>query len=85
MKHSSAEEAICQIVTKHLDVDPSRVLPDASLSEDLGADSLALVQVVLALEEHFDIDIPDDKTNTFRTVRDLLTLVKESGYRIEPA
>jgi acyl carrier protein len=64
-------------VSKRLDVAEDRVKPDASFIDDLGADSLALVDLTLAFEEMFDIDIPDEEADKIRTVRDAITAVEK--------
>jgi len=63
---AKVKEIICQ----QLDVDAAEVKPEASFIDDLGADSLAIVELVLALEEEFEIDIPDEDTEKIRTVQD---------------
>jgi len=73
---STRENGVRAIVAKHLELPRARVQADASLVEDLGADSLALVQIVLALEERFEIDIPDGALEKMRTVRDLFAAVE---------
>jgi acyl carrier protein len=56
----SLEERVNQIVVEQLDVDPSEVVPDASFVDDLGADSLDRVELVMAFEEAFGLEIPDE-------------------------
>ena len=57
-----------EIVSKNLSIDISRVTPDASFVEDLGADSLDLVEVIMALEEEFGVEIPDEEAEKLKTV-----------------
>jgi acyl carrier protein len=66
-----------RLVCKRLDVAEDRVRPEASLIDDLGADSLALVDLTLVLEEMFDIDIPDQEADGIRTVRDAIISVEK--------
>jgi acyl carrier protein len=68
---------IRRVIQKRLDVAEDRVIPDASFREDLGADSLALMDLSLALEEAFNIEIPDDEADKIRTVRDAVNFVEK--------
>jgi acyl carrier protein len=64
------ENKVREIVCQQLDVDAEQVKMETSFVEDLGADSLAVVELVLALEEAFEIDIPDEDTEKLRTFKD---------------
>ncbi|MFO7748486.1 MAG: acyl carrier protein [Desulfobacteraceae bacterium] len=64
------------IAEKLADVDIEDVQPEASLVDDLGADSLALVELVMSMEEVFDIDIDDDDAETLVTVNDAIEYIK---------
>lgn len=66
-----------KITVEHLDVDASKVEPKASFIDDLGADSLDIVELVMAFEEEFDIEIPDDAAETIQTVGDAINFIKE--------
>jgi acyl carrier protein len=68
---------IRRLVCARLDVAEGRVKPEASFIDDLGADSLALVELTLVLEETFDIDIPDEEADAIRTVRDAVVSVEK--------
>jgi len=68
-------EKVKEIVAQQLDVDIAEVKEEAQFIEDLGADSLALVELVLALEERFAITIPDTEADKLRTVGDAVTFV----------
>jgi acyl carrier protein len=70
-----------RLVCKRLEVAEDRVKPEASFMGDLGADSLALVELTLVFEETFDIDIPDEEAQKMRTVRDAILSVEK--YRRE--
>jgi acyl carrier protein len=64
-----------QIICEQLDVKPEQVVPEASFTDDLKADSLAVVELVLALEEAFKIEIPDEETEKIKTVRDAIDYI----------
>ena len=59
-----------RIIKEQLDVDEKDIKPESTFIDDLGADSLGLVELVLAFEEAFEIDIPDEDTEKFRSVQD---------------
>ena len=65
-----------EIVSDKLDVDGADIQEDQDFIEDLKADSLAVVEVVLALEEQFEIEIPDEDTEKIKTVRDAIEYIK---------
>ena len=67
---------VCTLAAKYLSVERARVRPSARLVEDLRADGLAIVQVVLALEATFAVDIDDEEIPRLRTVEDLATCVE---------
>lgn len=62
---------IREIVAKQLGVDTVDLVPEANIQDDLGADSLDVVEMVMALEEAFDIEVPDDHVEGMRTVADV--------------
>ncbi|NNE43270.1 MAG: acyl carrier protein [Gemmatimonadetes bacterium] len=62
-------EKVKEIIIEQLDVEADQVTEDASFIEDLGADSLDTVELVMALEENFDIEIPDEDAENIKTVR----------------
>ena len=70
-------EKVKEIVAQQLDVDISEVKEEAQFIEDLGADSLAIVELVLAFEEQFEIDIPDEDTEKIATVCDAVKYIQE--------
>jgi len=70
-------EKVKEIISQQLDVDRANIADDASFIDDLGADSLAIVELVLAFEEQFEIDIPDEDTEKIRTVKDAVTYISE--------
>lgn len=66
----SVEEKVKEIIVDQLGVDEKQVVAEASFIDDLGADSLDTVELVMALEEEFDIEIPDDEAEKIATVQD---------------
>ena len=71
------EQKVKEIISQQLDVDVAQIKPESQFIDDLGADSLAIVELVLAFEEQFEIDIPDEDTEKIRTVRDAVTYITE--------
>jgi acyl carrier protein len=70
-----------RIIREQLDVDEAQVKPESSFIEDLGADSLGLVELVLAFEEAFEIDIPDEDTEKIRTVQDAINYIEKHAKK----
>ena len=70
-------EKIKQIVSEQLGVDEAEVIPTASFVDDLGADSLDTVELVMAFEEAFEIEIPDEEAEKIRTVQDAVAYVEK--------
>jgi len=70
------EEKVKKIIIEQLEVAPDKVKLEASFSEDLKADSLAVVELVLALEESFKLEIPDEDTEKIKTVGDAINYIK---------
>lgn len=70
-------DKVKEIISQQLDVDMANIKPESSFIEDLGADSLAIVELVLAFEEQFEIDIPDEDTEKIRTVGDAVSYISE--------
>jgi acyl carrier protein len=68
-----------RIITEQLDVDEADIKPESTFIDDLGADSLGLVELVLAFEEHFEIDIPDEDTEKIRTVQDAIDYIDKNA------
>jgi len=71
------EARVKKIVVEHLDIDEEKVKDNASFIDDLGADSLDTVELVMAFEEEFGIEIPDDAAETIQTVGDAIKFIKE--------
>jgi acyl carrier protein len=72
-------EQIRKLVAEQLGVDRNQVTPQASILDDLGADSLDVVELVMAIEESFDIEIPDEAIETMRTIGDVETYVAQNA------
>lgn len=68
----SVEDKVKKIITEKLSVDLVEVVPEASFVDDLGADSLDLVELIMSMEEEFDIDIPDEDAEKILTVKDAI-------------
>ena len=71
------EAKVKEIIVEQLGVDEDQVAPEASFIDDLGADSLDTVELVMAFEEKFDIEIPDEDAEKMRTVGDAINYLKE--------
>ncbi|MEN8688126.1 MAG: acyl carrier protein [Desulfuromonadales bacterium] len=76
---SSINDRIKQIVAEQLGVDEDQVTNEASFMDDLGADSLDTVELVMALEEEFDIEISDEDAEKIQTVQDAIDYIGESA------
>jgi len=72
---ASVEERVKQIIVEQLGVDESEVTANASFVDDLGADSLDTVELVMAFEEAFEIEIPDEDAEKIRTVKDAVDYI----------
>ena len=72
---ASAEEKVKQIIVEQLGVDAAEVTASASFQDDLGADSLDIVELVMAFEEAFDVEIPDEDAEKIKTVQDAINYV----------
>ena len=74
----SIEERVKKIIVEQLGVKEEDVKPEASFVEDLGADSLDTVELVMALEEEFDIEIPDEEADKITTVQSAIDYVQNN-------
>ena len=72
----SVEEKVKNIIVKQLGVDTETVTPEASFIDDLGADSLDIVELVMTMEEEFDLEIPDEDAEKIKTVNDVINYIK---------
>ena len=73
----SVEEKVKKIIVEQLGVNPEEVTTEASFVEDLGADSLDTVELVMAFEEEFDAEIPDEEAEKLKTVGDAVRYIEE--------
>jgi acyl carrier protein len=70
------ESRVSAIIVEQLGVTKEELAPEASFIDDLGADSLDIVELVMAMEEEFDIEIPDDDAEKIQTIKDVISYVK---------
>ena len=73
---SEVETQVKQIVVDHLGIDETKVTPESKFIDDLGADSLDTVELVMAFEEKFSIEIPDDAAETIQTVQNAIDYIQ---------
>ncbi len=78
---ASTEERVKQIIVEQLGVDEAEVTPTASFVDDLGADSLDTVELVMAFEEEFGVEIPDDQAETIVTVGDAVKYLEKASKK----
>src|SRR5437868_15323758 len=76
---ASVEEKVKQIIVEQLGVDEGEVTTNASFVDDLGADSLDTVELVMAFEEAFDIEIPDEDAEKIKTVKDAVEYIEKNS------
>jgi acyl carrier protein len=77
-KRMAVEEKVKQIIVEQLQVDEAEVTPNASFQEDLGADSLDVVELVMQFEEAFDLEIPDEDAEKIKTVSDAIAYIEKN-------
>lgn len=70
-------DKVKDIIVDQLDVDEDEITMEASITEDLGADSLDVVDLIMSLEEEFDIKIPDEEVENVKTVGDIVKFIEE--------
>ncbi len=75
----AVEEKVKEIISKQLGVDMDKVTPEASFIDDLGADSLDTVELVMAFEESFNIEIPDEDAEKITKVQDAVKYIEEKS------
>jgi acyl carrier protein len=73
---SSVQDKVIEIVCDQLTLDRSQVTPDSSFLEDLGADSLDIVQLIMALEEEYHLEISDEEAEKIRTIQDIVDYIE---------
>ena len=71
----TVEDKMIDIIVEQLSVDRDKVVPGASFVDDLGADSLDLVELIMAMEEEFDVEIPDEEAEKITTVQEAIDYV----------
>ena len=81
MAVENVEERVKSIIVEQLGVEPDQVKPEAQFVNDLGADSLDTVELIMALEEEFDIEIPDEKAEKIKTVGEALEHIKANAKK----
>ena len=74
---AAATEKMIDIIVEQLSVDKEKVVPNANFVDDLGADSLDQVELIMAMEEAFDIEIPDEDAELIKTVQDAINYVEK--------
>jgi acyl carrier protein len=77
------EEKVRQIIVEQLGVEPSEVTPAASFVEDLGADSLDRVELIMALEETFGVEIPDEEAEKISTVQNAIDYIQKNAKSVK--
>lgn len=77
MAEKSIQERVKEIIVEQLGVNPEKVTPEAKILDDLGADSLDTVELVMAFEEEFGAEIPDEDAEKLQTVGDVIKYIEE--------
>ena len=72
-------ERMKPIIAEQLDIDENQITEESSFKDDLGADSLAVVELIMALEDEFGIEIPTENLEAMSTVKDVMDYLKEQG------
>jgi acyl carrier protein len=81
MSEKSIEEKVKDIIVEQLGVNPEQVTPSASFIEDLGADSLDTVELVMAFEEEFNIEVPDEDAEKLQKVGDVVSYIEYKAQK----
>ncbi len=81
MAEKSIEEKVKDIIVEQLGVNPEQVTPQAKFIEDLGADSLDTVELVMAIEEEFNVEVPDEEAEKLQTVGDVVKYIEDQGSK----
>jgi acyl carrier protein len=74
---AALEERVTEIIVGQLGISAEEVVPEASFIDDLGADSLDIVELVMAMEEEFDVEIPDEDAERIQTIGDAIAYLRE--------
>jgi acyl carrier protein len=80
---STVDEKVKQIIVDQLGVDQAEVTPGASFTDDLGADSLDRVELIMAMEEAFDVEIPDEDAEKIATVQDAVAYIQKNAKSVK--
>ena len=75
MAHAEIAQKVMEIISQNLDVKRDEISPSSSFVQDLNADSLDIVELVMAIEKEFDLSIPDDEAEKIRTVQDAIDYI----------
>ena len=75
-------ETIRKIIASELMIEEDSITPESSIKDDLGADSLALVDLVMSLEDEFSLEIPDEALESVKTVGDIVKFVEDNGIEL---
>ncbi|MBE7059706.1 MAG: acyl carrier protein [Ruminococcaceae bacterium] len=75
-------EKIRKIIASELMIEEDSITPESSIKDDLGADSLALVDLVMSLEDEFNLEIPDEALESVKTVGDIVKFVEDNGIEL---
>ena len=81
MTEKSIEEKVKDNIVEQLGVNPEQVTPTASFIEDLGADSLDIVELVMAFEEEFSVEVPDEDAEKLQTVGDVIKYIEDKAAK----
>jgi acyl carrier protein len=81
MAEKSIEDKVKDIIVEQLGVNPEQVTPQAKFIEDLGADSLDTVELVMAFEEEFNVEVPDEEAEKLQTVGDVIKYIEDKGSK----
>ncbi|MFT7520456.1 MAG: acyl carrier protein [Kiritimatiellia bacterium] len=76
MSSDEITRKVADIIAQNLDVNRDEIVPSASFVNDLNADSLDIVELVMAIEKEFDLEIPDEEAENIRTVQDAITYIE---------
>ncbi len=80
---STVDEKVKQIIVDQLGVDQAEVTPEASFTDDLGADSLDRVELIMAMEEAFGVEIPDEDAEKIVTVQDAVAYIQKNAKSVK--
>ena len=76
---AAVQDKVKQIIIEQLNVEDNEVTPNASFVDDLGADSLDRVELIMAFEEAFDLEIPDEEAEKIKTVQDAVSYIEKNS------